>query len=283
MNNPAPMMGYSGMAGQQNVGQSAMPSVMGTPGTIPQQLHMQQAHTQNGQTAAGQQVQQLPPPGLVSSDQTLSGMVNGGNVGATLAASNAGNPLYHPHQGDPAMLNNPIWKLQLQLAAVSRQSLGRANVYARQSAMRKYLLNKTQGASSGGTLNEMSASLVDHTKQLLLDMAGESPLGNNNASSSAVSTPITPNAELSNGHPTTPSVLLQHKKLSQYNIDEDDEIEHRMVGPKDAKHDDQLWHALDLSNLQVFNLTESLFRYEFLTRLYLNGNNLTVLPKAVKS
>ncbi|CAR22387.1 CCR4-Not complex 3'-5'-exoribonuclease subunit Ccr4 [Lachancea thermotolerans] len=281
MNNPAPMMGYSGLAGQQNAVQPAIPSVIGTPGTMHQQLHMQQPHMQNPQQAQNAQVQQPLPPGLVNGGQPIMGLTNSAGAGVANVTSNAGNPLYHPHQGDPALLNNPIWKLQLQLAAVSRQSAGRANVYARQSAMRKYLLNKNQGAA--GTLNEMSASLVDHTKQLLLDMAGEPAGSLNNTSSSAASTPITPNAELSNGNPTTPSLLLQHKKLSQYNIDEDDEIEHRMVAPTDTKHDDQLWHALDLSNLQVFNLTESLFKYEFLTRLYLNGNNLTTLPKSVKA
>ncbi|SCU84763.1 LANO_0C02322g1_1 [Lachancea nothofagi CBS 11611] len=300
MNNPGPMMGYSGLAGQPGAVQPHMPSVLNTPGTLHQQLHLQQPHSQigpNSQLSQGQQAgqsQQPLPPGLVGSQVS--------NLPVSGAVTNAGNPLYHPHQGDPSMLNNPIWKLQLQLAAVSRQSVGQANVYARQSAMRKYLFNKTQGTpgvpgpgaiagstsaagtTNTGTLNEMSASLVDNTKQLLLDMASEPTAAKNpGGSSSAISTPITPSAELNGGNnPTTPSLLLQHKKLSQYNIDEDDEIEHRMGAPADTKHNDQLWHALDLSNLQVFNLSNSLFRYEFLTRLYLNGNNLTSLPKAIK-
>ncbi|SCU90945.1 LADA_0F07228g1_1 [Lachancea dasiensis] len=297
MNNSAPLMGYSGLAGQPGAVQPHMPSVLGTPGSLHQQLHLQQPHSQlgpNSQLVQGQavgQAQQQLPPGLIGA-QNAAGS-------ASSASANAGNPLYHPHQGDPSLLQNPIWKLQLQLAAVSRQAVGQANVYARQSAMRKYLINKNQGtpgvgvanatnpltgAASAGTLNEMSASLVDNTKQLLLDMASDpSATKAQVASSSAISTPITPNAELNGGvNPTTPSLLLQHKKLSQYNIDEDDEIEHRMGAPTGAKYDDQLWHALDLSNLQLFNLSNSLFKYEFLTRLYLNGNNLTSLPKAVK-
>ncbi|CEP64003.1 CCR4-NOT core exoribonuclease subunit CCR4 LALA0_S09e07426g [Lachancea lanzarotensis] len=324
MNNPAPMVGYSGLAGQPGTVQHHLPSVLGTPGTLQQQLHMQQQQQQphsqmglNGTLTQGHSMgpnQQGIPPGLLGGQPghqpgglPVSGAVSG-------AVSNAGNPLYHPHQGDPTMLNNPIWKLQLQLAAVSRQSMGQANVYARQSAMRKYLLSKTQGttgapasvsvaasaaaeaigrstspasAANTGTLNEMSASLVDNTKQLLLELATEPTVVKNPAipSSSAVSTPITPSAELNGpgGHnPSTPSLLQQHKKLSQYNIDEDDEIEHRMAAPTNTKHDEQLWHALDLSNLQLFNLSASLFKYEFLTRLYLNGNNLTSLPKSVK-
>ncbi|SCU80223.1 LAME_0B02102g1_1 [Lachancea meyersii CBS 8951] len=307
MNNPAPIMGYSGLAGQPGAVQPHLPSVLGTPGTLQQQLHLQQPHPQMGST------QQAVPPGLLGA-QAGGLPVSGAVSGVSGVVSNAGNPLYHPHQGDPTMLNNPIWKLQLQLAAVSRQSMGQANVYARQSAMRKYLLTKTHGnaaaagatgvagtagtagatgpiggsaspAPNTGTLSEMSASLVDNTKQLLLDLATEPAAAAKNAggSSSAVSTPITPSAELNGGaNPSTPSLLLQQKKLSQYNIDEDDEIEHRMTALSNTKHDDQLWHALDLSNLQVFNLSSTLFNYEFLTRLFLNGNNLTSIPKDVK-
>ncbi|SCW01367.1 LAFE_0D11012g1_1 [Lachancea fermentati] len=284
MNNPAPMMGYPGLSQQQQSIQSAGPPAMGTPGALHQQLHLQQAQSQAQQAQQQSQQQQQLPPGLMGGNaQQIMGQLNNGGMAVPTQASNAGNPLYHPHQGDPSMLNNPIWKLQLQLANISRQSMGQANVYARQSAMRKYMLNNNQGPT--GTLNEMSTSLVDHTKQYLLLMAGDSGANNGGSSASAASTPLTPKAELNGGsnNQNTPSLLLQHKKLSQYNIDEDDEIEHRMVAPKDTKFDDQLWHALDLSNLQIFNLNDSLFKYEFLTRLYLNGNNLTTLPGSIKS
>lgn len=272
MNNPPPILGYHGLSQQQQSQQAVVPPGMGTPNTLPQQLHtMAQQQPQQGQQ---------PPPGLLNNSQQLLTQLNG-VVANNATASNATNPVYHPHQGDPSLLNNPIWKLQLQLAAVSRQSMGQANVYARQSAMRKYLLNSNQGSTA--TLTDMSMSLVDHTKQHLLDMAGDSSTSNNTSTTSAASTPTTPKAEIHGTQTNTPSLLLQHKKLSQYNIDEDDEIEHRMVAPKNTNYDDQLWHALDLSNLQLFNLNENLFKYEFLTRLYLNGNNLTSLPSSIKN
>ena len=267
-------------------------------------------------------------PGGASGPQQAVGPPNVGTPNASQAAlvaqqlSNANNPLCHPHLTDHSLLNSPIWKLQLQLAAISRQSLGQSNVYARQNAMKKFLNNQNQmGLSNTGpdgnqlqgnqtqqglqnqqqqqqqqqqpqqsqqqvNGNDASMSLVEHTKQHLMEMASsgnEASAGVVNSSSevnsTGFSTPNTPKAEL---HPNTPSMLLQHKKLSQYNIDEDDEVEHRMVAPSSSKHDDQLWHALDLSNLALFNLSEKLFDYEFLTRLYLNGNNLTSLPSSIR-
>ena len=263
--------------------------------------------------------------------------------------ANANNPLFHPHLEDPTLLSNPIWKLQLQLANVSLQSLGQPNVYARQNAMKKYLASQNQSQNtSNNTLtapvvpnntnnptiqpqsqtttgapttneninqsqqqqqtqpSEMSMSLVDRTKKLLMEMATETskekgktskpstansanngnsmPNNTNEAmtpssantplattNNSRMGTPTTPHTELLNTrdqNSTTPSVLLQHKKLSQqYNIDEDDEIENRMVAPKDTKYNDQLWHAIDFSNLQIFHINDNLFKYTFLTRL----------------
>lgn len=242
---------------------------------------------------------------------------------------NASNPLLHPHLDDPSLLNNPIWKLQLHLATVSSQSLGQPNIYARQNAMKKYLA--TQQAQQAqqqaqqqvqqqipgqfgpgpqaappalqptdfqqSHIAEASKSLVDCTKQALMEMADtltdsktakkQQPTGDSTpsgtAANSAVSTPLTPKIELfANGKEEANQALLQHKKLSQYSIDEDDDIENRMVMPKDSKYDDQLWHALDLSNLQIFNISPNIFKYNFLTRLYLNGNSLTELPAEIK-
>lgn len=335
MNYPPPLSGFQRPAGQ------AVPQMVGTPQSVAQQLHQHPPGllgTQNNQHQPGQlnnvvphmlnQVQGVmpgaagPQPVVAPPPVGTPNAAQAALVAQTLA--NANNPAYHPHQSDPSLLNSPIWKLQLQLAAISRQSLGQSNVYARQNAMKKFLSNQNQslGANQGQDIagmhqmqpnvtsqplsvqnaqgqqpgqqqngNDVSMSLVEHTKQFLMEMASsgnESSISANNLSTSNLaqdgtstgfSTPSTPKAEL---HPNTPSVLLQHKKLSQYNIDEDDEVEHRMVAPTDSKYDDQLWHALDLSNLSLFNLSDNLFRYEFLTRLYLNGNNLTSLPPAIK-
>lgn len=271
MNNPPPMMGY------QPSGGTTVHQLVGTPQAMGQQLHQGVPLHQ----------QQTRPPGLLNNAQQLLNQLGQNN-------NQNSNSLYHPHQNDTSLLTNPIWRLQLQLATVSRQSMGQANIYARQNAMKKYIMNQnSQVPQQSVNSNDLSTSLVDYTKQYLLEIAGEinGSLGTNQQqqsqsrggdSDSTHSTPGTPRAELHGGTQNASSLLLQHKKLSQYNIDDDDEVEHRMVTPKDTKYDDQLWHALDLSNLLLFNLEESLFRYEFLTRLYLNGNNLTQLPPSVR-
>lgn len=329
MNFPPPLSGFQRPAGQ------AVPQMVATPQSVTQSLH------QHPPGLLGNQSNQAQPgqingvtPHLINQVQNVMPGSNGPQQGvappavgtpnaaqAALVAqtmANANNPLYHPHQSDPSLLNSPIWKLQLQLAAVSRQSLGQSNVYARQNAMKKFLNSQNQGGIGGqaqepslnpmqqiqqsqglpssipGHLqngNDASMSLVEHTKQHLLELASSGnestgPIPSNSTSnllqdgtSSGISTPNTPKAEL---YPNTPSMLLQHKKLSQYNIDDDDEIEHRMVAPKDSKYNEQLWHALDLSNLALLNLSTNLFNYQFLTRLYLNGNNLTSVPPSIK-
>ncbi|AMD18852.1 HBL050Wp [Eremothecium sinecaudum] len=267
MNNPPPM-GYQPAAG------TTVPQMLGTPQTLAQPLH------QN----APQQQQDL----LNNKLQQLANQLGQQGV------SNSSNPLYHPHLSDPTLVNNPIWNLQLQLAAISRQSVGQENVYARQNAMKKYLKNQFNSTQQQQP-SDMAKSLVDFTKQYLLEMAADPAVPNNSSTpvpgqqtqrphGTPVSTPSTPKAELANNSQTTPSILLQQqqKKLFQFNIDEDDEVEHRMVAPVNTKYDEQLWHTIDLSNLAVYNLNENLFKYDFLTRLYLNGNNLTHLPPSIK-
>lgn len=298
-------------------------------------------------------------------------------------SANANNPNYHPHLNDRNLLNNPFWKLQLTLSNISLNTLlsGQSNIYARQIALQKKngrdnlidmkndLLNNNNNNNNNNSNNNKSNSnnnmnmnlgdlsdvtLVDKTKQMLMDIAieKESALNNNNnntnsgnttttnmndsgifidtatttANNSAVSTPLNASVDLNNANIPLQLTLLQNKKLSQFNIDdEDDEIEFLLNkemerdnnnndtrspntsnnenenvnstatatvdgGAKTTinnimakfKHDDQLWYSLDLSNLQLLNLSSSLFNYKFLTRLYLNGNGLMHLPKEIK-
>ncbi|CCF60422.1 hypothetical protein KAFR_0K00670 [Kazachstania africana CBS 2517] len=338
MNEPS-LMGYP----NPNIGavqQSQQNNIHGS-GTPIQQLHLNPMMNS----------QQMPPPGLVTGNDAnlvsnsrqlldqLSGTSNAAAAatnnnnnnnannanaplnpnsmtpGGVIMNVNANNPLVHPHLEDPSLVNHPIWKLQLQLASVSARSLGQPNVYARQNAMKKYLANQNQQGPQ--QMTDASMSLVDRTKQLLVEMAVDTTsekvaaANNNNGSStpnfvaqdinnannsmlsnstapttanlSGISTPSTPQTELHNMREAlsgTPAALLQHKKLSQYNIDEDDEVNLNDI--KDATKDAQLWHAIDFSNLQVININENLFKYTFLTRLYLNGNGLSHLPADIK-
>ena len=472
------------------------------------------ANTAMGILGANNALNTTPTPMLASLNVGVGGqnqnmIPSPMNVSNSLPMSvniNANNPLFHPHLEDPSLLNNPIWRLQLQLAAVSMQSLGQPNVYARQNAMKKYLANRfqllnqmqeqnqnqnqNQGQSQNQNQNQQqnqnqsqnqahyhqqpttglnapnannmnlnvnmnlgmnvnmnmpvnmgvnmnlpanmgmnmnmnmnmglggpggigrgqqqqqqqsqvqqpqqpqllqdqqgrqlqtqsqlppvlqqqqqqvqlppqqqqqqqlspqipdaSLSLIDKTKKLLMDMAvetskdkpkgmlsstgssiaypgkqsgsansgnngstgntGNAGSGNNNENvgtlgtgntgtstpsnarnDSTVSTPPTPRMELNTTG--TPISYLQHQRLSQYNIDDDDEDELTSDQQVLSKYNSgdgidikaQLWHALDLSNLQIVNINSNVFKYHFLTRLYLNGNGLTELPPGIKN
>ncbi|CCK70223.1 CCR4-NOT core exoribonuclease subunit CCR4 KNAG_0D04840 [Huiozyma naganishii CBS 8797] len=228
-----------------------------------------------------------PPPGAIASDPT------------TQLHLNAANAAMHPHLEDPALLNNDIWKLQVQLAAVSAQSLGQPNVYARQNAMKKYLAHQqtaggdppTAGNQSLQQLNEASMSLLNRTRVLLSEIAADSQkikkgyqADEPTAVESTAGTPSTPAAELqaARDNNATPSIF-QHKKITPFHIeDEEDEDTMPIEKSKDTAYNDQLWHALDFSNLQIFNVNKNLFKYTFLTKLYLNGNGLSTLPSGIK-
>ncbi|KAG0668048.1 Glucose-repressible alcohol dehydrogenase transcriptional effector [Maudiozyma exigua] len=273
-----------------------------------------------------EQLAQNNVPNQINNDSNHNTPMLNNNVALQPMNINAGNPLFHPHLEDPALLNNTVWKMQLQLASVSMHSMGQPNVYARQNAMKKYLANQSNNNNNPQQqpqMTEASLSLVDKTQKLLMDFASVDTAiakdksknsnanngpngtttnnlnGNNNTNgdnsmmtastptpmatgnNSTISTPTTPQVELHNQREQmSPNVLLQHKKLSQFSIDDDDELN----PPKDKKDKDgQLWHALDLSNLQLINLDSNIFKYKFLTRLYLNGNGLTTLPKEIKN
>ncbi|KAG0655696.1 Glucose-repressible alcohol dehydrogenase transcriptional effector [Monosporozyma unispora] len=278
-----------------------------------------------------QQQQQILLDQLNNGGNMASSNANSSNMGMPISlgndiiatiSSNANNPTYHPHLNDRNLLNNQFWKLQLTLSSISLNTLlsGQSNVYARQIALQKKTgrENPMENQDSNSIDNNKNGdiTLVDKTKQLLMDIAIDKDyIGNNNnsnnnnsnsntilndtdtatttANNSNVSTPLTPAVDLNNTNSNIPLqlTLLQNKKLSQFNIDDDDDEIELLINKgtdkenimKRFKYNEQLWHSLDLSNLQLLNLNLSLFNYKFLTRLYLNGNGITYLPKEIKN
>ena len=365
-NNVAAATGITGDLLQQSIGLNGRVAGPPIPGLVPplntdsqqqqqqrillDQLNNYNTNSNNNNAAAAANHNTLASNSVVGIPLPLPN-----DVINTISA-NANNPHYHPHLSDRTLLNNPFWKLQLVLSNISLNTLlsGQSNIYARQIALQKkngrdnltdlkndILNNNNNNNNNNTTLNLgdlNDVTLVDKTKQLLMDIAieKESALNNNNnnnsgntttnmndsgifvdtatstANNSAVSTPLNASVDLNNTNIPLQLTLLHNKKLSQFNIDdEDDEIEfllhkemekdsNNSVSPngnaneKDHctttndimskfKYDDQLWYSLDLSNLQLLNLSDSLFNYKFLTRLYLNGNGLIYLPKEIKN
>ena len=124
-----------------------------------------------------EQLAQNNVPNQINNDSNHNTPMLNNNVALQPMNINAGNPLFHPHLEDPALLNNTVWKMQLQLASVSMHSMGQPNVYARQNAMKKYLANQSnnnnnqQQQQQQPQMTEASLSLVDKTQKLLMDFA----------------------------------------------------------------------------------------------------------------
>lgn len=166
---------------------------------------------------------------------------------------------------DPTSQSSSYWQDQIQLVEASRKS-NLPHFYARHAAMQS---RRTKQQFIEANHNK-TQSLVELTKQLLGEQISNSNESNNSNSN--------------NG-------LLQNRKVSHAlnnndddvnNDDEyDDELGEQRV--KFKSNSQQLWGSLDLSGQDIPNLSLNLFKYDFLTKLYLNGNKLSTVPNAIKN
>ncbi|CDK29579.1 unnamed protein product [Kuraishia capsulata CBS 1993] len=151
---------------------------------------------------------------------------------------------------DASLASSVHWQHQVQLAQLSRNS-SVPHFYARQAAA-----SSRKALNGTSVLETKSNSLVEQTKSLLSSVPED--------------------VEQTNGE-TNRNPLLQHKKLTNDTID-DDEEEQRIRLQENNK---QLWTSLDLSGQDLMNVSPKLFNYEFLSKLYLNGNKLRFVPPAI--
>ncbi|KAL6929807.1 hypothetical protein ACO0SA_001211 [Hanseniaspora valbyensis] len=194
------------------------------------------------------------------------------------------NPDYHPVLKNPELMKHTGWELQMFLATVSRNVMGNeGTAYAIQSVI-DLTPQQLGGTNVSSLQNELSNSLVNATKASLIELSSSTAAHDENASSSATSanqlmSPQQGYASPSVDFANPSSMLMQHKKLTQYNIDdEDDETLHQKTDGDDS----QLWHVLDLSNIALSMVSDRLMNFEFLNRLYLNGTGIKKLPKSIK-
>ncbi|ODQ78636.1 hypothetical protein BABINDRAFT_51437 [Babjeviella inositovora NRRL Y-12698] len=146
----------------------------------------------------------------------------------------------------PSLLATVYWQNQMQLAQFSRKTSQQPHFYARQSAA-----SARKKGFMGTDTTAKPTTLVDVTKGLLTTADD----GEKQAQSA--------------------NPLLQNKKLV---IDDEEHEEEALKQQYDQK---QLWSGLDLGGQGVMSLSPNLFRYSFLTRLYLCNNKLTAIPEAV--
>lgn len=201
--------------------------------------------------------QQSLQPGLTT---TTSNNNNNNNNNSTTTAQQSHTQSI---ELDPTSSSSAFWQDQVQLAELSRKS-NLPHFYARHAAIQSRRSKQQFIDNSNKTL-----SLVELTKQLLGDQHGS-----NNESHST----------------TTNSVLLQNRKVSHAlnnnDNDDDDDDEDDLNDVQRVKfksNSQQLWGSLDLSGQDIPNISLNLFKYDFLTKLYLNGNKLTSLPKSIRN
>ncbi|ODQ64158.1 hypothetical protein NADFUDRAFT_83730 [Nadsonia fulvescens var. elongata DSM 6958] len=211
-----------------------------------QQLQLQHQLQQQQQQHQLQQQQQQPPQ-ITTSNTTGSPSLQPQQVFST--------PL------DPSLANLKYWKQQVQLAQVSRQS-GLGHHYARAAAAS----SKSPAATINGTPN------------------GTSTNGNNvhNASSPAT---VADFAMQLVDKELEEQILRTTVKNNSSRFDKSKKQdplnqEKELIHNENVKK--QFWVGLDLSGQGLLGLSKPLFNYDFLHKLYLNHNKLTIIPAAIK-
>lgn len=170
---------------------------------------------------------------------------------------------------DAAIASSLHWKHQQDLALVSRQTSEQPHYYARQAAV----ASRRNLMLGGGNLMEddggAGSTIVDMTKNFLSSavMNDVSLSADSTSTNNGVSTPVLSNSDIV-------------KKTGSANIDAvNEELEDQRIRVKE--NDDQLWTGLDLSGQRLISISDKVFNYSFLRRLYLNGNRLKTIPKSI--
>ncbi|XBW34997.1 hypothetical protein QEN19_000562 [Hanseniaspora menglaensis] len=267
---------------QQQSGQHMMPPGLGMqPQQSQQQLYnnnnlqqQQKAQLYSGINQQHTPNQMMQQPGQMISQQPLLQNMQQTN--------NLNNPDYHPVLKNPELMKHTGWELQMFLATVSRNVMGtEGTAYAIQSVI-DLTPQQLGGTNVSFLQNELSNSLVNATKASLIELSNSAITADENGSSVVANQMMSPQqgyASPSVDFANPSSMLMQHKKLTQYNIDdEDDEV---LYQNRDVDVN-QLWHVLDLSNIALSVVSDKLMNFEFLNRLYLNGTGIKKLPKSIK-
>lgn len=262
--------------GVNNQQQGMMPPGMGMPqqqmfmGNVnqPMQQHMynginQQPVAPSPMVSQGNQMMNQPPM----------------NYNAVNQRPTANNPEYHPVLMNPNLKTHKGWELQMFLATISRTFMGsEGTAYAIQSVV-DITPQQLGGTNVSSLQNELSNTLVNATKASLIELAN-STIQQPQDEVMAGMSPQVNQSDLA----TSSNILMQHKKLTQYNIDDEDDesLPKKIIMDEESDNKDHLWHVLDLSNISLSIVNDRLMNFDFLNRLYLNGTGIKKVPKSIK-
>lgn len=234
-----------------------------------------QAQTPNQNLAQAQLAQQL----LVQQLQSQYGMsqltpqMQPSHLVQSLTQSMYEND-YKPITVDQTTANSVHWQHQVQLAEVSRRS-NISHFYARQAASSsRKTLNQSNVQLQGETAG---TTLIDVTKNLLTSVIKQQEIVN--AQTAAVLQVEKNNGTGAVSTPTLSNAVIARKtgNLEADAVDEEEEDQRIRI----KENNNQLWTGLDLSGQLMSGISDKLFRYSFLRRLYLNGNNIKEIPKSI--
>lgn len=167
---------------------------------------------------------------------------------------------------DQTSQSSSYWQDQVQLVEVSRKS-NLPHFYARHAAI------QSRRSKQFPELSSKQQSLVELTKQIL----GDSTSTNNDAASTSNNNGLLQNRKISHA--------LNNNNNNNDDDTNDDDYDDELGEPriKYKSNAQQLWGSLDLSGQDIPNLSLNLFKYDFLTKLYLNGNKLSKIPIEIKN
>ncbi|BGP15962.1 hypothetical protein JCM10213_004777 [Rhodosporidiobolus nylandii] len=212
--------------------------------SLPPHSHHSSPHPSNGGPVGPSQLshhQQPPPP---PPPHHLSGAGSAG----------AGSP--HPSSAG-GVNGGPIpthWAQQLSLAQQSRQT-NSPHHHARAAHL----------AARGNTTSAIPITNPNRPGSAALDMKANGAGGERSGSVASTRTSVSKDASS-----TSPSLASAEVPGAE-----------GVPGKEKEKKDKNTWTTIDMGGMNLKNLSAALFRYDFLTTLYIPHNALTELPAAV--
>ena len=181
---------------------------------------------------------------------------------------------------DQNITNSMHWQHQTQLAEVSRQS-NVSHFYARQAASssRKNKGQQQPGQEQQQQFENAGNTLIDVTKNLLTSVIKQQEIASAQAALQAET--ATKGSGAGVGTPTLSNAVIAKKAgaIEADAVDEEEEDQRIRI----KENNTQLWTGLDLSGQMMMSISDKLFRYAFLRRLYVNGNSIVNIPKSIGS
>ena len=121
--------------------------------------------------------------------------------------------------------------------------------------------------------------MIDVTKNLLTSVIKQQKIASAQAALQAETAAKSSGAGV--GTPTLSNAVIAKKAgaIEADAVDEEEEDQRIRI----KENNTQLWTGLDLSGQMMMSISDKLFRYAFLRRLYVNGNNIVNIPKSIGS